>query len=942
MVTIHGFSRGINMKKSIFLIGLFLCLVGIGYSQVWTYDSDFAYLTGPHGIVIDPEGKIWVCTFYSNGDSVITAEGEVKAVKGLYVFNTDGTQASFSPIISATFDGVTDTLFSGGRGLAIDHNGNILLTAYNEIFLFDYKTGQGLYKAEITEGYTGSLAKPACTGDGAVIIGNITGSDNRPIYYYTDDLRLEGNLIESNVGLQRSMVASKDGTHLYIGKIYTTGNGIVDYYSPDGVGGTYTRIDTFGTVFDSLGNVVKNMMVHSLDWDRNGLLWAGTYWDQNSTDFTGWYALDSTKDWAIVDSIGSNWGDFSYLGENPIGDGKYYSPRGIAWSSDGKTAYICDFDGSVVMKFTNPNPIKPGSYIPSEGEPTEWSVRLKAETAIYSDMDNMAGTSFSVTDGYDEDIDLPEPPTPAQNYVQLFFTHADWGIIFENFKTDIQYPINLLYYQKAFAFSVATDQSGQIHTITIDSLCGLDYKEGVYIQDLSTGEITQLTGESNFYTFTPMSADIYNFKLLIGRLYPIQEYKTEFPAGWNIVALPLTPIDNSISEMFDDDFSCANYFYQYVGDTGYETVSEMEPGKGYWMGLLEAQTLDYEGDSLTTTCSVELNAGNNLVGNPFDYQISKNNLTFSHNDSTLSFENAVSKGWLSAAMHYWDNQSGGCYIAIDSLGRGCGAWMYALADSVVMNMNPAASKSLTKFAKTLGTGDWEVQFALSSTWSNDNTCKLGAYSIASDGFDAALDYPEPPTAPSGKVLTGYFVHEGWSILGPKYDSDIRAVSTGEKRWEYTVYSSTQGSVTLRWELTNIPTTISLVLVDSLADVRIDMLANCEYTFNYQGERIIEIVQMPNSGIGLSTTLPTEYRLSQNFPNPFNPTTTIQYQLPKSGDVVLSVYDLRGELVKTILSGRQNAGYYAVNVDFSDLSSGVYFYRLKASDYVAFRKCMIIK
>jgi hypothetical protein len=85
-----------------------------------------------------------------------------------------------------------------------------------------------------------------------------------------------------------------------------------------------------------------------------------------------------------------------------------------------------------------------------------------------------------------------------------------------------------------------------------------------------------------------------------------------------------------------------------------------------------------------------------------------------------------------------------------------------------------------------------------------------------------------------------------------------------------------------------------------------------------------------------------FNLSSNYPNPFNPTTTISYQLPKSGWVTIKVYDILGNEVKTLVNENKSPGSYTVNFDAGRLSSGVYIYRIAAGEYTAARKMMLIK
>lgn len=99
---------------------------------------------------------------------------------------------------------------------------------------------------------------------------------------------------------------------------------------------------------------------------------------------------------------------------------------------------------------------------------------------------------------------------------------------------------------------------------------------------------------------------------------------------------------------------------------------------------------------------------------------------------------------------------------------------------------------------------------------------------------------------------------------------------------------------------------------------------------------------PVSGISNNSEIPSEFSLSQNYPNPFNPSTNISFSLPKSEFVNLSVYDLSGKLVDELVNSNLEAGKYTTNWSASDLSSGVYFYKITAGDFVDVKKLTLIK
>ena len=93
---------------------------------------------------------------------------------------------------------------------------------------------------------------------------------------------------------------------------------------------------------------------------------------------------------------------------------------------------------------------------------------------------------------------------------------------------------------------------------------------------------------------------------------------------------------------------------------------------------------------------------------------------------------------------------------------------------------------------------------------------------------------------------------------------------------------------------------------------------------------------------LNDNLPIEYSLSQNYPNPFNPSTTIKYSLPKQSNVTIKVFDVLGSEVATLVNQEQPQGNYEVGFDGTDLTSGIYFYRLQAGDFIKTKKMILIK
>lgn len=88
--------------------------------------------------------------------------------------------------------------------------------------------------------------------------------------------------------------------------------------------------------------------------------------------------------------------------------------------------------------------------------------------------------------------------------------------------------------------------------------------------------------------------------------------------------------------------------------------------------------------------------------------------------------------------------------------------------------------------------------------------------------------------------------------------------------------------------------------------------------------------------------PNEFKLYGNFPNPFNPSTKIQFSLPTNNYVTLKVYDISGREVASLVNSQMNAGQHLVNFDASNLSSGIYYYKLSAGSFTQTNKMILMK
>jgi hypothetical protein len=132
----------------------------------------------------------------------------------------------------------------------------------------------------------------------------------------------------------------------------------------------------------------------------------------------------------------------------------------------------------------------------------------------------------------------------------------------------------------------------------------------------------------------------------------------------------------------------------------------------------------------------------------------------------------------------------------------------------------------------------------------------------------------------------------------------------------------------------------------LTDTLVQSLAVCG-TNLFVGTRNSGVWRRPLSEMivaveAQSNLPPRDFVLHQNFPNPFNPGTTIRYGLPKRSRVTLTVLNTLGQQVAFLVQGEKERGYYEVKFDASHVASGVYFYRLEAGDYTATKKLLLLR
>ena len=221
---------------------------------------------------------------------------------------------------------------------------------------------------------------------------------------------------------------------------------------------------------------------------------------------------------------------------------------------------------------------------------------------------------------------------------------------------------------------------------------------------------------------------------------------------------------------------------------------------------------------------------------------------------------------------------------------------------------------------------------------------IGIHPDAKSGFDSIFDMALPPPSPGGKLPHAALLLDGDFPL--RLSKKILPVpKSGASKFVLQVADEASDAV-LSWDAKQIPDDWSLMLIDKTK--QIDMRQQSTYS-PPKGER--EIVLSINC-LPSKQELPQSTVLLQNFPNPFNPETWIPFRLSENAEVVIKIYDLKGELVRMLRLGNRKAGRYLSseraahwdgrNAQGEKVASGLYFYVMEAGDFRAIRRMMVLK
>ncbi len=365
------------------------------------------------------------------------------------------------------------------------------------------------------------------------------------------------------------------------------------------------------------------------------------------------------------------------------------------------------------------------------------------------------------------------------------------------------------------------------------------------------------------------------------------EYSTMVPGhvdvnyGWNMISVPVLANNMNPQMLFPEAASMAFGFQD-----GYYPVDMMQTGEGYWLKFDAPQ--DYELMGFNAAAPVPVEAGWNMVG-VFNYDFSVDDIT------------TEPPGILSSQFYGFE----GTYYVPEYLNSGKGYWI-----------------------KTSQAG--EIWYPMPV----ENNNKKNISKAAEPGYDSRITITEKSGLSQKLYLAGNSKNAAFCQLPP-----VPPEGAFDIRFKSGNYLESMNGVR-----TVLISSVSYPLKLALSGKELNIKIHQDEAIRIKDGGVVVIDDPSVKEIEISPVeLPSDFKLTQNYPNPFNPTTKIEFELPIQTKVTLQVFNVLGEEVEMIINGIiTEAGHHLIEWDASEVSAGLYFYRLETPEFSSTRKMVLLK
>ena len=909
----HVISDSVDGASSIFAINMdndqdidVVSAADFGNKIVWYENSGTQSFIAHNVGSIGSPSCVYPIDLDNDGDVDLVAISY--QLNGISWFENDGSQSFTKHLIDSDGDGYST------YAADVDKDGDVdILSAIwsNKIGWYENDGAQNFTLHIITSDLDGSRSVFATDvdGDGDMDILSASQNDDKIAWYENDGSQnFISHIITTTADGARSVYAidlDKDGDIDVLSASYD--NDIVAWYENDGSQNfTYHMITN---------NADGAFSVYAIDLDGDSdvdVLSASV-----SDDKVAWYenltnpvqsievlTPNGGEDWQAGSQHDITWNSANTSGTVNI---EYTIDNGLNWSAvssgetdDGSFSWTIPSSASTECKVRvrdtdgNPGDESDNVFTISEQPGIIWQNVLNVSDENSNTTDLTFGTATDATNGFDAAYDQYAPPPPPDGN---FDGRLKWDG--ESYIKDFRGPIasdpdNEITWVVEFQYSTGGDPI----TLNWDNA---NFPADGYFQlvDDITGDLVNVDMKAqSSYTVTNTSID---------RLKIIYKSTTTFDMammeGWNMIGLPLEVEDNYYLTLFPN--AIEGTLYKWTGS--YQDTTHLDEGIGYWLRMPAEEVVTIEGTEISTI-TIDMMEGWNMIAGPSGDVL----LNSVEDPDNILIENTL-----------YDFI--GYYVLSDTIKQGKGYWLRTSATGqiTISTSTSESKKTLAKEGSVLQSMEDYPFIEIKDA----NRCSRTLYlNVELDNPENILSYSLPPLPPSGafdvRFTNGYYITESDECT-IKLQTNSFPVTvnlkglTAEEGYAYVITAYSGG------------TTGESYLLDKQKSVQITNSATDRLTLTKK------------------KIIPKEFSVFQNYPNPFNPATEIRYQLEEDSNVEISIYNVMGQKVKTLVSEKQKPGMYKIrwdgqNASGSKLSSGVYIYTVIAGKHKVVKKMLLIK
>jgi hypothetical protein len=454
----------------------------------------------------------------------------------------------------------------------------------------------------------------------------------------------------------------------------------------------------------------------------------------------------------------------------------------------------------------------------------------------------------------------------------------------------------------------------------------------------------------------PQVIQVINSNLAFANPTPAKAYR--------MISIPFDLDNESASSVFSNEFPGAYDQVQWrllryvdpqtnieFSNSGFPPLA---PGAGFWLITKDAKNLDAgAGKSVSTDKNypIVIPPGWSQIGNPFAFTVNWSDVIKKGNvvDSLMGY-----KGSLNEATGYEMRTQLVPWEGYFVYNYGPGSTTIEIPPREASGSSAKLNASVTPFHGN----EWALRMTAACGRYFDKDNYIGCFTDAVDQWDRH-DFPEAPFFDQHVAL--YFPHPEWKKYPDLYTGDFRAAKSEGDYWDFVVRSEVAKSEVARSEavlrlaeVQNLPAEWEIILLDKTSRVAINFSEKKQYIFpSGNGKTVREFRVVVGKKDFVETNdlnlagMPKEFALGQNYPNPFNPSTVISFQLPVVSNVKITIYNLNGQLVRTLFDSEQSAGRYTISWNGANnfgarVASGVYWVRMEAGKFVQVKKAVLAK